>query len=47
MKLPDAYETHISQVIHNLIGNALTHTGEDRCITVTQAVHDGYAYGDP
>lgn len=31
-----ADENRISQVIYNLIGNALTYTGEDKRITVTQ-----------
>ena len=36
-----ADESRISQVIYNLIGNALTYTGEDKKITVTQTqVHE-------
>ena len=31
-----ADETRIGQVIYNLIGNALTYTGEDKTVTVTQ-----------
>lgn len=33
-----ADETRIGQVIYNLIGNALTYTGEDKLVTVTQTV---------
>ncbi len=45
---PDAHlwvnadATRISQVIYNLIGNALTYTGEDRTVTVTQSVRGGH-----
>ena len=31
-----ADETRISQVVYNLIGNALTYTGEDKRVTITQ-----------
>ena len=43
---PDAHhavaadEKRIGQVIYNLIGNALTYTGEDRTVTITQALTD-------
>ena len=36
----------ISQVVYNLIGNALTYTGPDKRVTVRQSVHDGYAHID-
>ncbi len=35
--------TRIGQVIYNLIGNALTYTGDDRTVTVTQSVREGRA----
>ena len=39
----EADETRIGQVIYNLIGNALTYTGEDKAVAVTQTVRDGKA----
>ena len=36
-----ADEKRIGQVVYNLIGNALTYTGEDKTVTVTQTVADG------
>lgn len=33
-----ADEKRISQVVYNLLGNALTYTGDDRTVTVTQTV---------
>ncbi|MGN1370553.1 MAG: sensor histidine kinase [Aristaeellaceae bacterium] len=36
-----ADEKRIGQVVYNLIGNALTYTGEDKTVTVTQMVGDG------
>lgn len=38
-----ADETRIGQVIYNLIGNALTYTGEDKLVTVIQENCNGYA----
>lgn len=35
-----ADEKRIGQVVYNLIGNALTYTGEDRTVTVTQTVEE-------
>lgn len=37
-------ETGIGQVIYNLIGNALTYTGNDRTVTITLAWADGKAH---
>ena len=37
-----ADETRIGQVIYNLIGNALTYTGEDKTVTVTQTKRNGH-----
>lgn len=37
-----ADEKRIAQVVYNLIGNALTYTGEDRTVTLTQTVADGH-----
>lgn len=37
-----ADELRISQVIYNLINNAINYTGDDKQITVTQTVHDGW-----
>ena len=45
---PDAHcivtadETRIGQVIYNLIGNALTYTGEDKKVTILQTKTDGH-----
>lgn len=36
-----ADEKRIGQVVYNLIGNALTYTGEDKTVTLTQTVADG------
>ncbi len=36
-----ADEKRIGQVVYNLIGNALTYTGADRTVTVTQTVENG------
>ena len=36
-----ADEKRISQVVYNLIGNALTYTGEDKTVTVTQSAAEG------
>ena len=36
-----ADEKRISQVVYNLLGNALTYTGEDRTVTLTQQVREG------
>ena len=36
-----ADEKRMGQVVYNLIGNALTYTGEDRTVTVTQTVAEG------
>ena len=36
-----ADELQIGQVLNNLINNALTYTGEDHTVTVTQALRDG------
>jgi len=33
---------HLDRVAYNLIQNALQHTGEDKTVTVTQTVHDGF-----
>lgn len=44
---PDAHftvvadEKRIGQVIYNLIGNALTYTGEDKTVTISQTLTDG------
>lgn len=35
-----ADETRIGQVVYNLIGNALTYTGADKTVTLTQTVKD-------
>lgn len=35
-----ADEKRIEQVVYNLLGNALTYTGEDKTVTLTQEVHD-------
>jgi len=35
-----ADEKRIGQVVYNLIGNALTYTGDDKAVTVTQTVQD-------
>ena len=35
--------TRIGQVIYNLLGNALTYTGADKRVTVTQSVHEDRA----
>ena len=37
----EADETRIGQVIYNLIGNALTYTGEDKKVTITQTRTNG------
>ncbi len=39
-----ADSTRIGQVIYNLLGNALTYTGSDKQVTVSQTIHDGYAH---
>ncbi len=39
----EADETRIGQVIYNLVGNALTYTGEDRDVTLTQTRREGRA----
>ena len=36
-----ADEKRISQVVYNLLGNALTYTGEDKTVTLTQTVQEG------
>lgn len=36
-----ADEKRISQVVYNLIGNALTYTGEDKTVTLTQTAAEG------
>lgn len=38
----EADELKISQVIYNLIGNALTYTGDDKTVTVTQEIKGGH-----
>lgn len=38
--------TRIGQVIYNLLGNALTYTGADKTVTVTQTVREGRAHID-
>lgn len=37
-----ADELRISQVIYNLINNAITYTGPDKTVTVTQTIKDGW-----
>ncbi|WP_286174753.1 sensor histidine kinase [Harryflintia acetispora] len=37
----NADEVRLSQVIYNLINNAINYTGEDKSITVRQTVHEG------
>lgn len=37
-----ADETRLSQVLYNLISNALTYTGADKTVTVRQTIRDGY-----
>ncbi|MDD6049729.1 MAG: HAMP domain-containing sensor histidine kinase [Clostridiales bacterium] len=37
-----ADEERIEQVVYNLIGNALTYTGEDKTVTIRQMVTDGH-----
>ena len=32
----------ISQVVYNLINNALTYTGDDKIVTITQTIRDGH-----
>ena len=32
----------ISQVVYNLINNALTYTGDDKTVTITQTIRDGH-----
>ena len=39
--LVKADRTMILQVIYNLINNAVNYTGDSKCVTVTQTVHDG------
>ncbi len=41
-----ADETRVNQVIYNLIGNALTYTGEDKLVTVAQRRNGGFAHID-
>jgi len=36
-----ADEAKITQVVYNLINNAITYTGEDKSVAVRQTVHDG------
>ncbi len=36
-----ADEKRIGQVVYNLVGNALTYTGEDKTVTITQTVAEG------
>ncbi|AEE95338.1 sensor histidine kinase [Mahella australiensis] len=38
----EADELKISQVIYNLLGNALTYTGKDKTVAVSQQIKDGY-----
>ena len=38
-----ADETRIGQVVYNLLGNALTYTGKDKTVTLTQTRKDGRA----
>ena len=38
-----ADEKRVEQVVYNLLGNALTYTGESKRAFVTQSVRDGYA----
>ena len=37
----EADKTRIGQVIYNLVGNALTYTGPDKAVTVTQRLSEG------
>ena len=37
-----ADEMKISQVLYNLLGNAINYTGEDRSVIVTQQTEDGW-----
>ena len=37
----EADELKISQVVYNLVNNAITYSGEDKTITLEQTVHDG------
>ena len=41
-----ADETRVNQVIYNLIGNALTYTGEDKLVTVAQRRNGSFAHID-
>jgi len=34
--------TRITQVLYNLINNAITYTGEDKCVTVRQTLSEGF-----
>ena len=34
----------ISQVVYNLINNALTYTGDDKTVTITQTIRDGHVH---
>lgn len=36
-----ADEKRIGQVVYNLLGNALTYTGEDKTVTITQTMEEG------
>ena len=36
-----ADETRIGQVVYNLLGNALTYTGKDKTVTLTQTLREG------